>query len=131
KWFEIAEQEERGIKRPREEHERAIKNMAEFIQTWTYGENVDDYVHTAIVAFLEAHTPPGGLYADGFVARQVAEHITDEELRFRFAWRHVAFEPADDWGRFSIVNERDLTFVDWIQEQARERGLSQQIDAKA
>lgn len=130
KWFEVAEQEEQGTVQPREEHERAIKNMAEFVQTWTYGERVDDEVHTALVTFLESHTPADKTYVQGYVARQVAEHITDEDVRFSFAWRHVCVGPADDFGHFRIDNERDLAFVDWIREEAHERELPQ-FDAKA
>lgn len=130
KWFEVAEQEEQGTVQPREEHERAIKKMAKFIQTWTYGEGVDDDIHTAIVSFLESNTPADKTYVQGYVARQVAEHITDEDVRFNFAWRHVFVGPADDFGHFRVDNERDLAFVEWIKEEAHKRELPQ-FDAKA
>ena len=130
KWFEVAEQEEQGTAQPREEHERAISKMAEFVQAWTYGEGVDEEVHTAIVTFLEAHTPADKTYARGHVVRQVGEHITDEDVRFDFAWRHVLEGPEDDWGHFRIRDERDLAFVEWIKEEAHKRELTQ-FDAKA
>lgn len=130
KWLEVAEQEEQGTVHPREEHERAIKNMAEFVQTWTYGEGVDDDIHTAIVSFLESHTPADKTYLRGYVARQVAEHITDEDVRFNFAWRHVFVGPADEFGRFRVDNVRDLAFVEWIKEEAHKRELLQ-FDTKA
>lgn len=130
KWFEIAEQEEEGAVEPREEHERAIKNMAEFVQTWTYSESVDDDIHTSIVSFIERRTPADTTYVQGFVTRQVAEHITDEDVRFNFAWRHVVVGSASDWSRFRINNDQDLAFIDWMREEAHKRGLPQ-FDAKA
>jgi hypothetical protein len=130
KWFEVAEQEEQGTVQPREEHERAIKNMAEFVQTWTYGEGVDDDIHTSIASFLESHTPAGTTYVEGFAARQVAEHITDEDVRFNFAWRHILVGPAKDWGHFRVENERDLALVEWMRKEAHKRELPQ-FDAKA
>lgn len=130
KWFEIAEQEEHGTVQPREEHERAIKNMAEFVQTWTYGNSVDDDVYTAIVSFLESHTPADKTYVRGYLARQVAEHITDEGVRFNFAWRHVSVGPVDKFYHYQVDNERDLAFIEWIKAEAHKRELSQ-FDAKA
>lgn len=130
KWFEIAEQEVEGTTQPREEHERAVNKMAEFVQTWTYGEGVDDEVQTSIVTFLESHIPTGDTYVKGHVVRQVAEHITDEDVRFKFAWRHIFVGPTKDWGHFRVDNERDLALVEWVREEAHRRDLPQ-FDAKA
>lgn len=130
RWFEVAEREEQGMTEPREEHERAIKTMADFVQSWTYGEGVDDGIHTTIISFLETHTPTGSAYVEGFAARQVAEHIIDEDVRFNFAWRHVVGGSDQDVGHFRVNNERDVAFVGWIREAARQRGITQ-FDAKA
>lgn len=130
KWFDIAEQEEQGTIRPREERERVINKMTELVQTWTYGENVDGEAHTAIVNFLETHIPADEAYVQGYVVRQVAEHITDENMRFNFALRHVFIGSLDDWRRFRIQDEQDLAFVEWIKEEAHKRELPQ-FDAEA
>lgn len=130
KWLEVAEQEETGSVQPREEHERAINKIAEFVQTWTNGERVDDVAQTALVAFLEDHTPEGETYVSGYVVSQVAEHIADEDLRFSFTWRHINKGHVDDWNYFRIKNERDLVLVEWMREETKKRGLSE-FDTKA
>ena len=130
RWFDIAEQEIQGIAQPRVEHEEAIRKMAEFAQTWTYGEDVDDEVHTAIIAFLEKNTPDGTTYVRPYTARQVEEHITDAGVRFNFAWRHVFIGPTDDWSHFKIEDVRDLDFVGWMRDEAQKRDLPQ-FEAKA
>ncbi|HEX3568138.1 MAG TPA: hypothetical protein VHT70_00485 [Candidatus Saccharimonadales bacterium] len=130
KWFDVAEREESGAAQPRAEHERAAKNMAEFVQTWTFGERVDADVHTAVVSFLEDHIPAGDTYVDGFATGQVAQHITDEDTRFKFAWRHIAIGPQTEHSQFYIDNDHDRTLVEWLRDQAHARN-DFTFDAKA
>lgn len=127
KWFDIAEQEEKGITQPREEHERAIKNMAEFVQAWTHGENVDDDTHTKVVAFLESNIPTGSAYIADFAVSRVAEHIKNEDIRFDFARRHIFIGSAEESAHFQIRDDRDLALVDWVREEAHKRELPQLI----
>lgn len=130
KWFDIAKREESGEAQPREEHERATKTMAEFVQTWTFGERVDDGIHTAVVSFLEGHVPANDTYVQGFAVGQVARHITDEDVRFKFAWRHIAVGPQEEYGQFRIDDAQGLELVEWLREQAHNRN-DFTFDAKA
>jgi hypothetical protein len=61
-WMEIAEHEQEGSARPRQEYERAIWAMANFISDSVYDRDVDDQTITTLVAFLEDHYPQGRTY---------------------------------------------------------------------
>ena len=130
-WMEIAEHEQEGSARPRQEYERAIWAMANFISDSVYDRDVDDQTITTLVAFLEDHYPQGRAYIRSNKVSEVAFRTKDQNVRLSFGWGHVFVCPVNESDKFRIRTETDLSFINWMKQQASHRNLSTSFDPKA
>ena len=127
-WFEIADKEERGIIHPREEHEGAIKNMIEFVRTYTHGSKEKSNFYSAIIAFLERYYPTDDRYVHSYEIAQVADLITEEETRFNFVRRHIAVDQEKDILNddvFKVKDAKDRILIEWVREYIHKQGPSE------
>jgi hypothetical protein len=128
KWFKVIEFEEQGGRRVGQIP--AIDTLALNVQTWTSGEHADDELNTVMVKILENRAGPGETYINGLFVTNVAEHVTDEDLRFEFVWRHLNAANLSPINKFRIETVKDYALVQWLRAMAADRGR-QGFDAKA
>ncbi len=88
-----------------------------------YGATADKDSLLKIITLLEDCISAGTIYINGYDVAQVAQHIDDEDMRLKFAVRHITSDGTFNTHRFKIEHSADLSLANWTLNQVIERDM--------
>lgn len=118
KWFIRAELAEQPSEDDARRHSMINKWLVDFVATWSGEESADPDCIERIIKFLDGqadrHDDP--IYVDPHSIGKIAKHLADEDLKYRFARRHINYEPVNNseppaLSRGTDENDELLTWV--------------------
>lgn len=99
---------------------QAYSWLAEFAEEWSGETSADPELITKIISSLENYAEDSSSpYLNPASIGKVAAHITDDDIRYRFAVRHILYRQEDKKGVPELTNEHkeNDSILVWMHEK--------------